>query len=182
MHRCGTEQEKRFQVWWGLPTQSQPSLAGLHRTGVPPLTTQILTLLILAIPIASVAWTITHEDFFRESRDYCKQKSESDPTLWRRKFFYLFTCEYCFSHYVAAIFLAITRFRLLLDDWRGYLLSFFATVFVANVYMSLFSRLRVDIRSERATADLREAEKKVHEQVVEQNGNAAEPSGAWAGK
>ena len=136
-------------MWCRLPTQSQPSLAGLHRTGVPPLTTQILTLLILAIPIASVAWTITHEEVFRESRDYCKQKSESDPTLWRRKFFYLFTCEYCFSHYVAAVFLIITRFQLIYPDWRGYLVSLFALVWIANFYMGVFAHLKLDIHQER---------------------------------
>ena len=66
----------------------------MHRTRVSPLTTQFVSLLILAIPIASIAWTITHEEVFREPRDYCKEKSESAPSLWRRKFFYLFTCEY----------------------------------------------------------------------------------------
>jgi hypothetical protein len=116
---------------------------------VPPLTTQILSLLILSIPVASVAWTITHEEVFREPRDYCKQKSESDPTLWRRKFFYLFTCEYCFSHYVAAAFLIITRFQLMYSDWRGYLVSLFALVWVANLYMSVFAHLKLDIHHER---------------------------------
>ena len=55
----------------------------------------------------------------------------------------------CFSHYVVAFFLAVTGYRLLLDDWRGYLISFFAVAGVANVYLSLFGRLRVDIKSER---------------------------------
>jgi hypothetical protein len=118
-----------------------------------------------------VAWTVTHEDVFREPRNFCKRCSEDCRHIVARKFFYLFTCEYCFSHYIAGIFIAITRFRLLLDDWRGYLLSFFATVFVANVYMSLFSRLRVDIRSEKATADLREAETRAREERVEAEEN-----------
>ena len=129
--------------------QSQPSFPGLHRTPVPPLTTQILSLLILAIPVASVTWTITHEEVFREPRDYCKQKSESDPTLWRRKFFYLFTCEYCFSHYVAAAFLIITRFKLIYPDWRGYLVSLFALVWIANFYMGVLAHLKLDIHHER---------------------------------
>jgi hypothetical protein len=47
-----------------------------------------------------------------------------------------------------------------LDDWRGYVLSFFAVVWVANAYMSLFSRLRVDISSVRAGADMKEAQVK----------------------
>lgn len=36
------------------------------------LVTQLLWLVILAIPVASVAWTITHEEIFREPRDFCK--------------------------------------------------------------------------------------------------------------
>ncbi len=66
----------------------------------------------------------------------------------RRKFFYLFTCEYCFSHYVAALFLLITRFKLLYPGWRGYLVALFALVWVANQYMSIYNRLRLDIKSE----------------------------------
>jgi len=116
---------------------------------VPTLTTQLLWLLILAIPVASVAWTITHEEVFREPRDYCKKKSESARELWQRKFFYLFTCEYCFSHYVAAIFLIITRFKMLYPDWRGYLVSFFALVWVTNIYIGAFANLRLDISEER---------------------------------
>jgi len=124
---------------------------------------QIVWQFLLAIPVACVAWTVTHEEVFREPRDYCKRCSEDCRSFMARKFFYLFTCEYCFSHYVTVAFVAITRFRLLLDDWRGFLISFFAVVFVANIYMSLFSRLRVDIRSEKAAADLKETEKKVTE-------------------
>jgi hypothetical protein len=116
---------------------------------MPLLSAQLLWLLILAIPIASIAWTVTHEEVFREPRDYCKNKSESAPMLWQRKLFYLFTCEYCFSHYVTAIFLVITRFKLLYPDWRGYLVSLFALVWVANVYMGIFAHLRLDIRHER---------------------------------
>ena len=120
------------------------------------LAAQIVWLFVLAVPVACVAWTVTHEEVFREVRDYCVHCSKSCRNLVQRKFFYLFTCEYCFSHYVTLIFLVVTRYRLLLDDWRGYLLSFFALVFVANAYMSLYARLRVDIRSERAEAQMKE--------------------------
>ena len=44
--------------------------------------------------------------------------------------------------------LIFTRFQLLYPDWRGYVLSEFALVFVANVYMSLFNRLRLEIKHE----------------------------------
>lgn len=112
------------------------------------LTHQAATLLLLAIPVACAAWTVTHEEVFREPREYCKKKSERAPALPERKFFYLFTCEYCFSHYVAALALLIFHFKLLFEGWRGYLVAWFALVWIANVYMSLFNRLRLDIKHE----------------------------------
>ena len=110
---------------------------------------QLLLLFVLPIPIASIAWTVTHEEVFREPREWCVAKSKSCRSLFERKFFYLFTCEYCFSHYVTAFFLFITRFKLLFDDWRGYLVAGFSLVWLANVYMSFFGRLRLEIQENR---------------------------------
>jgi len=109
---------------------------------------QFATLLLLAIPIACISWTVTHEEVFREPREWCKQRSQTSRRTLERKIFYLFTCEYCFSHYVVAAFLAITHFQLLYQGWRGYLVSGFALVWVANIYMSAFNRLRLDIKHE----------------------------------
>ena len=100
------------------------------------LKTQLVTLFVLAIPIACVAWTVTHEEVFREPREYCIERSRTCRRLFERKFFYLLTCEYCFSHYVALAFLFITRFKLIYTDWRGYLIAGFALVWVANQYMN----------------------------------------------
>lgn len=110
---------------------------------------QLLQLAILALPVATVTWTITHEEIVRDVRDWCHQKSQTCSRWYQRKFFYLFTCEYCFSHYVAAFFLLLARFRLLLPGWRGFLLAWFALVWLANLYMSLYGRLRLDIHHER---------------------------------
>jgi hypothetical protein len=110
---------------------------------------QLLTLVILAIPVASIAWTITHEEIFSEARDWCVRKSKDCRTVYQRKFFYLFTCEYCFSHYVAVVFLVMTRFKLLMPGWRGYLIAGFALVWMSNLYMSIFARLRLEIKRER---------------------------------
>lgn len=115
---------------------------------MPSLSIQFGYLLLLAIPIACVSWTVTHEEIFREPRDWCKQRSLQCPRTVQRKFFYVFTCEYCFSHYVALVFLAITRFQMLYTGWRGYLIAWFALVWVANVYMSGFNRLRLEIKHE----------------------------------
>ena len=123
-------------------------------------------LLLLAIPTASVAWTMTQEEVFREPREFCQRRSESCRSLLLRKLFYLFTCEYCFSHYVAAFFLVVTRYKLLLDDWRGYMLAWFALVWIANVYMSAFGRLRLDIKRERVEIESVKAEvQQVQEKV-----------------
>jgi hypothetical protein len=122
------------------------------------LQTQIIWLFMLAIPIACVAWTVTHEQLFSEPREYCKRQSLEARALLRRKFFYLFTCEYCFSFYVTALFLVITRYRLLFTDWRGYLISGLSLVWIANVYMSLFLFIRTDIKKEGIDAKIKETE------------------------
>ncbi len=124
------------------------------------LSEQIIWLFLLAIPIACIAWTVTHEEVFREPREYCAKRSQDCRSLLQRKFFYLFTCEYCFSHYVTIFFLIITRYRLLYDDWRGYLIAGFALVWIANQYMSLYGRLRLDIKSERVEIATKEEIKK----------------------
>jgi hypothetical protein len=114
------------------------------------LTRQIVWLFVLAVPIACVSRTVVFEEVFREPREWCRKRSENCRRLLERKFFYLFTCEYCFSHYVTIFFLFLTRYRLLYDDWRGYLIAFFALVFVANAYLNLYARLRVDITQAKA--------------------------------
>lgn len=116
-----------------------------------PLPRQFAYLFLLALPIACASWTVTHEEVFREPREWCKDKSQNCRPLPVRKFFYLFTCEYCFSHYIAAFFLFVTRFQMLYEGWRGYLIAWFALVWIANIYMSLFNRLRLDIKHENVT-------------------------------
>jgi hypothetical protein len=121
-----------------------------------PLPEGLWMLLILAMPIAAIAWAVTHEDVFKEVREYCLDRSERGDTLLVRKFFYIVTCEYCFSHYVAIAVLLVTQFRLLYDDWRGYVISGFSLVWIANHYMSLFGRIRIGIKSERIDVSLKE--------------------------
>ena len=121
----------------------------MHQTGM---------LLLLAIPIACMSWTVTHEEVFREPRDFCKRKSQDCSSLPERKFFYLFTCEYCFSHYVTALVLIFTRYQLLYTSWRGYLLAEFALVLIANIYMSLYNRLRLDIKHENVAIAVEETQ------------------------
>jgi hypothetical protein len=118
---------------------------------------QLVLLFVLPIPIACIAWTVTHEELFRELRDWCAAKSKASRHLYSRKFFYVFTCEYCFSHYVTAAFLLITRYTLVFDGWRGYLIAGFSLVWIANVYMSFFGRMRLEIQEDRLAVDAEES-------------------------
>ncbi len=122
---------------------------------------QILWLFILAIPIACISWTVTKEEVFKEPREYCINRSKNSKTIFQRKFFYLFTCEYCFSHYVTILFLFITNYRLLFEDWRGYLIAGFSLVWVANIYMSLLSLIRQEIKKEKT--EISTMEKKLND-------------------
>jgi len=128
------------------------------------LAVQIVWLLMLALPIASISWTITHEEIFREPRDFCQRKSQECRRLVQQKFFYVFTCEYCLSHYVTMFFLIVTRYHLLFEDWRGYLIGGFALVWVANFYMSLFAHIRLDVKKERT--EIKQVEKKLEKEEL----------------
>ena len=131
---------------------------------------QITWLFILAIPIACIAWTITHEEIFREPREYCIKHSATGKTLWQRKFFYIFTCEYCFSHYVTIVMLVISKYHLLFNDWRGYLIAGFSLVWIANFYMGIYNLIRIDLKKEKIEADIKETEKeKIHEKLYNQS-------------
>lgn len=131
---------------------------------VPPdndhLARQLIWLAVLAIPIASISRTLAQEEIFREPREWCKKRSEACRKLVQRKFFYVFTCEYCLSHWVTLAVLIVTRYRLLFDDWRGYIVAFFSLAFVANAYLNLYARLRVDIAQAKVETKKIEAETK----------------------
>ena len=110
---------------------------------------QILWLFLLALPIACVSWTVTHEEVFKEPRKFCELNSIKNKLFLLRKFFYMLTCEYCFSHYVTIAILVVTKFYLLYPDWRGYIIAGFSIVWIANTYMSLFYLLRQGIKKEK---------------------------------
>jgi amino acid permease len=130
--------------------------------------TQIVWLFILALPIASVSWTVTHEEIFREPREWLQRESHGARSVFRRKFFYVWTCEYCFSHYVTAFFLIITRYKLLFDDWRGYLLAFFALPYIANVYMGLYAQTKLEAKKDRMEAKVVQHEADIKEMEKEE--------------
>jgi hypothetical protein len=123
---------------------------------------ELIWLFVLAIPIACVSWTVTHEEIFAAPRNYCIRQSKENKSAVLRKCFYAFTCEYCFSHYVCIFFLVITGYTLLLSGWRGYLVAGFSLVWIANIYMSLFGLLRQAIKAEKTHIEL---EAKMGEQM-----------------
>ena len=131
------------------------------------LSEQVIWLFLLALPIACIAWTVTHEEIFKEPRDFCIEKSTSCKTLFQRKLFYLFTCEYCFSHYIALAFLIITKYHLLFADWRGYLIAGFALVWIANIYMSIFGLVRVGMKKEKTEAAIKDLKLEEEKKKVE---------------
>jgi hypothetical protein len=45
---------------------------------------------------------------------------------------------------------------MLLPDWRGVLIGGFALVWVANIYMSIFGRLRLEIKKEKVDFEMKE--------------------------
>ena len=120
--------------------------------------TQIFWLVILSMVVGSIAWTVTQEEIFKEWREYCDDQRNNCESLPKRKFFYVFTCEYCFSHWTTILILILTGFRLLIDDWRGYILAFFAIPWLANQFMSIYRRLRVGIKHENLRAKVVETE------------------------
>jgi hypothetical protein len=121
-----------------------------------PLSHQFAFLLLLGLAVSCVSWTVTHEEVFREPREFCADRSRNCRSLLQRKFFYLFTCEYCFSHYVAALFLLLTHFQLLYEGWRGFVIAEFALVWIANASMSAFNRLRLEIKAEKVSIEAAE--------------------------
>jgi hypothetical protein len=123
----------------------------------------IYWLFILAIPVACISWTVTHEEVFREPREYCVERSKKEKKLLKRKFFYMLTCEYCFSHYVTIFMLLFTGYQLYLTDWRGYVIAGFSLVWIANIYMSLFNIIRIDLKKEKI------AVKKEEQSILEES-------------
>ena len=150
---------RKLSLGHGLPAHSrlaardgsQLATRDSHPTSVS-LATQVVWLLVMALPVACIAWTVTQEEVFREPRDYAQRQKEEAPQSWKRKFFYLLTCPYCFSHYVAIFFLVLTRYKLLYQDWRGYIIALFALVWTANQYMSVYALLRQALKEKRFTA------------------------------
>jgi hypothetical protein len=141
--------------------------------------TQILFAVVLAFPVACVVWTVTQEELFKEVRDAVdRYRNRYRTSLWLRKLAYMMTCPYCFSHYVTALAVWVCGFRMLLDDWRGYVVSLFTVVLLANVVLSGYHMLRCSLRAAKARADYAEANAKLARQRAVLSEHEREMAGA----
>jgi len=52
----------------------------------------------------------------------------------------------------------ITKFTLIYPDWRGYIIAGFSIVWIANIYMSLYNLIRIDLKKEKIRAEKEESE------------------------
>lgn len=101
-----------------------------------------MTTFILAAVVAVIAWTVTHEKIFEDVVAWFKKKHEECENPVAKKAFYMPTCEYCFSHWVTILVLIVTKYQLLFNDWRGYVIAGFTIVAIANIYMTIYFILR----------------------------------------
>jgi hypothetical protein len=152
---CANEHFLKHGVWpvFGLQSVTYKILKHMS-VGL-----QIAYLFLLAIPVACISWTVTHEEVFREPREFFIDRSKNSRSAVTRKFFFLLICEYCFSHYITIGVLLLTRFQLLYDDWKGYVIAGFSLVWIANIYMGLYSLIRLDIKKDKIEIKEKEKEK-----------------------
>lgn len=113
-----------------------------------------MTFFILAAVIACISWSVTQEEIFREFRKFCNNCRENCTHIVGKKFWYLPTCHYCFSHYVTLFMVYAFDFKLVYNNWTGYIPAFFALVWIANVYMTLYAILRQHLKSQTAKAKI----------------------------
>lgn len=105
--------------------------------------------------VAVLVRAVTKEEICREPRECLKDYYQDPRRPWLlRKLAYMPTCEFCSSFWVSLILvLGIFQYHFLFADWRGYFVSIFLTMGMANVYMAGFDMMRVDLRKERAVAE-----------------------------
>lgn len=136
----------------------------------------MITILMLAIPVACCSWTIAETEVFRSVREgvarWAGWSKGTDAKGWKQKIAYLPSCYYCTSHYVALAFLTLHPFTTLTPDVRGYVVSWFAVVGVSAVYLTTYNGMRVALRWGQAVANAAEVTHKrmahAHTQTTQQ--------------
>lgn len=111
--------------------------------------------LIIAGMVAVFSWASTKEEIFKDIREECFKKwckNKNLPYLVR-KVCYIPTCEYCFSFWFTLSMCFVFQHQLCYNDWRGHILAHGVTWGLAVLYMSIYQRIRVDIRLDQVTAN-----------------------------
>jgi hypothetical protein len=111
--------------------------------------------IIIGAMVAVFSWAATKEEVFSDLRKNYFQPWCKDHTLpyLVRKVCYIPTCEYCFSFWFTLLMMLVFRHQVWYDDWRGYVLAHGVTWASAVLYMSIYQRIRVDIRYEQVKAN-----------------------------
>ena len=123
----------------------------------------------IALPVASIAWTVTKEEIFRELRDGADKwgKAPGRFAFLRRKVAYLVTCYYCFGHWVAIPFVYFFDLKWMTEQWFGYVAAWFALAWIAQFWLTAFNIGRAVLRGTQAWANGREALAKAAAQTAE---------------
>lgn len=118
-------------------------------------------LMIYALVVAVIARTVTQEEVFRELQEYARRPRRK----LTQKLLYPLTCQYCFSHWVAAALVLVTGYDVTqaqTTTLKGFVLSVFVLVAVANAFLILYETATVKVRRQRAEITLVEQYTRVY--------------------
>ena len=114
--------------------------------------TNLVALALLALVVAVISRTVTQETIFVELRNWAKARRSKAG----KKIAYPLTCQYCFSHWVAAGLALVTGYRVTSD--LPVFVSFFVSVFVlvglANALLISYELATLKVKVQRAQAEL----------------------------
>lgn len=124
------------------------------------LAVNLYALLLYALVVAVISRTVTQEEIFREVKEYAKDIA-TDPARgwWKRKLFYPLTCQYCFSHWVAAVLVLVSGYDVTLAESMtlfSFVFSVLVLVGVANLMLVLYELITLKIQHQRRDTVLSE--------------------------
>ncbi len=121
---------------------------------LPTVFSQFIDVLILSPVVSCISWTVTREEVFKEAREWflCSFRDTGNSFL-RRKLCYLFTCEYCFSHWVALVLVIVAGVKLCFTGVLGPVVAWFSVVWFANHLMSVYDWLRQQVKKGKREAE-----------------------------
>lgn len=113
---------------------------------------QVVPLVVLAIPTSWMTWVWTKEEVFREPQEWLKGKKrehegKNDRTFALYKACYMLTCETCFSHYPAMFFVWYLGLELLAGGFTGWFLAVMFTAACENIILTRYGTARVEKRA-----------------------------------